>query len=120
MVMNSTAVMPKNGAFGTVCPAGSRHSEILYIVILVIIIVIVILIVSLIIIIIISLIIIIILIIIIVVVIVVLIGVGSILSIAKKSSGVLSRWVTEQVACVAWNRLRISINYSFQKIRNRH
>jgi hypothetical protein len=37
MVMNSTASMPGNGAFGTVCPAGSRHSEILYIVILVII-----------------------------------------------------------------------------------
>ena len=37
MVMNSTAAMPKNGAFGTVCLEGSRHSEILYIVILVII-----------------------------------------------------------------------------------
>ena len=37
MVMNSAVPMPKNGAFGTVCPAGSRHSEILYIVILVII-----------------------------------------------------------------------------------
>ena len=37
MVMNSAASMPRNGAFGTVCLAGSRHSEILYIVILVII-----------------------------------------------------------------------------------
>jgi len=26
--------MPGTGAFGTVCPAGSRHSEILYIVII--------------------------------------------------------------------------------------
>jgi hypothetical protein len=33
MVMNSTAAMPKNGAFGTVCLEGSCHSEILYIVI---------------------------------------------------------------------------------------
>ena len=33
MFMNSAAPMPGNGAFGTVCPAGSRHSEILYIVI---------------------------------------------------------------------------------------
>ena len=33
MVMNSAAPMPGNEAFGTVCPAGSRHSEILYIVI---------------------------------------------------------------------------------------
>ena len=37
MVMNSTAAMPKNGAFGTVCLARSRHSEILYVVILTII-----------------------------------------------------------------------------------
>jgi hypothetical protein len=37
MVMNSTAAMPKNGAFGTVCLEGSRHSEILYIVIMTII-----------------------------------------------------------------------------------
>ena len=37
MVMNSTASMPRNGAIGTVCLAWSRHSEILYIVILVII-----------------------------------------------------------------------------------
>ena len=37
MVMNSTGVMPKNGAFGTVCLEGSRHSEILYIVIMTII-----------------------------------------------------------------------------------
>jgi len=37
MVMNSAAPMSKNGAIGTVCPAGSHHSEILYIVILVII-----------------------------------------------------------------------------------
>ena len=37
MVMNSTAVMSKNGAFGTACLAGSRHSEILYIVIITII-----------------------------------------------------------------------------------
>ena len=37
MVMNSAASMPRNGAFGTICLAGSRHSEILYIVILVII-----------------------------------------------------------------------------------
>ena len=37
MVMNSTATMPGNVAFGTVCPAGSRYSEILYIVILTII-----------------------------------------------------------------------------------
>ena len=37
MVMNSTATMPGNGAFGTVCSAGSRYSEILYIVILTII-----------------------------------------------------------------------------------
>ncbi len=34
MVMNSAAPMSKNRAFGTVCPAGSRHNEILYIVIL--------------------------------------------------------------------------------------
>ncbi len=33
MAMNSAVPMPKNGTFGTVCPAGSRHSEILYIVI---------------------------------------------------------------------------------------
>ena len=33
MVMNGPASMPKNGAFGTVCLEGSRHSEILYIVI---------------------------------------------------------------------------------------
>ena len=37
MVMNSAAPMSKNGAFGTACLAGSRHSEIIYIVILVII-----------------------------------------------------------------------------------
>ena len=37
MVMNSTAVMPRTGAFGAICLAWSRHSEILYIVILVII-----------------------------------------------------------------------------------
>ena len=37
MVMNSAAPMPGNGAFGTVCPAGSHHSEILYIVIMTII-----------------------------------------------------------------------------------
>jgi len=37
MVMNSTAPMPRNGAFGTVCLAGSRHSEILYVVIITII-----------------------------------------------------------------------------------
>ena len=37
MFMNSAAPMPGNGAFGTVCPAGSRHSEILYIVIITII-----------------------------------------------------------------------------------
>ena len=37
MVMNGPASMPKNGAFGTVCLAGSRHSEILYIVIMTII-----------------------------------------------------------------------------------
>ena len=37
MVMNSPASMPRNVAFGTVCLEGSRHSEILYIVILVII-----------------------------------------------------------------------------------
>ena len=34
MVMNSAAPMSKKGAFGTVCPAGSRHSEIQYIVIM--------------------------------------------------------------------------------------
>ena len=34
MVMNSTASMPRNGAIGTVCLAGSRYSEILYIVII--------------------------------------------------------------------------------------
>ena len=34
MVMNSPASMPGTEAFGTVCLAGSRHSEILYIVIL--------------------------------------------------------------------------------------
>ena len=33
MVMNSTATMPGNGAFGTVCLVGPRHSEILHIVI---------------------------------------------------------------------------------------
>ena len=33
MVMNSAAPMPRNGAFGAICPAGSHHSEILYIVI---------------------------------------------------------------------------------------
>ena len=37
MVMNSVAPMSRNGAFGTICLAGSRHSEILYIVILTII-----------------------------------------------------------------------------------
>ena len=37
MVMNGPAVMPGNGAFGAICPTGSRYSEILYIVILVII-----------------------------------------------------------------------------------
>ncbi len=31
--MNSTAVMPRTGAFGAICLAWSRHSEILYIVI---------------------------------------------------------------------------------------
>ena len=35
--MNSSASMPRNGAFGTACLEGSRHSEILYIVILTII-----------------------------------------------------------------------------------
>ena len=35
--MNSAAPMSKNGAFGTACLAGSRHGEILYIVILIII-----------------------------------------------------------------------------------
>ena len=34
MVLSSAAPMSINGAFGTVCPAGSLHSEILYIVIL--------------------------------------------------------------------------------------
>ena len=33
MVMNGPATMSGNGAFGTVCLAGSRYSEILYIVI---------------------------------------------------------------------------------------
>ena len=37
MVMNSPAAMPGTGAFGTVCLEGSRHSEILYIVIMTII-----------------------------------------------------------------------------------
>lgn len=37
MVMNSAASMPRNGAFGTICLAGSRHSEILYVVIMTII-----------------------------------------------------------------------------------
>ena len=37
MVMNSPTPMSRNGAFGAICPAGSRYSEILYIVILVII-----------------------------------------------------------------------------------
>ena len=37
MVMNSAAPMPGTGAFGTVCLAGSRHSEILYLVIITII-----------------------------------------------------------------------------------
>ena len=37
MVMNSAAPMPRNGAFGTACLTGSRHSEILYIVIITII-----------------------------------------------------------------------------------
>ena len=36
MVMKSAAPMPGTGAFGTVCLAESRHSEILYVVILVI------------------------------------------------------------------------------------
>ena len=34
MVINSAAPMPKKGAFGAVCLAGSRYSEILYIVII--------------------------------------------------------------------------------------
>ena len=34
MVVISTAVMPRTGAFGAICPAGSIHSEILYIVII--------------------------------------------------------------------------------------
>ena len=34
MVMNSPASMPRNGAFGTACLEGSRHSEILYVVII--------------------------------------------------------------------------------------
>ncbi len=33
MVMNSAAPMPRTGAFDAICLAGSRHSEILYIVI---------------------------------------------------------------------------------------
>ena len=33
MVIKGTAIMPRNGAFGTICLAGSHHSEILYIVI---------------------------------------------------------------------------------------
>ena len=37
MVVISTAVMPRTGAFGAICPAGSIHSEILYIVIITII-----------------------------------------------------------------------------------
>ena len=37
MVMNSAAPMSKNVAFDAICLAGSRHSEILYIVILTII-----------------------------------------------------------------------------------
>ena len=37
MVMNSTAVMPRNVAFDANCLAGSHHSEILYIVIITII-----------------------------------------------------------------------------------
>lgn len=36
MVMNSTAPIPRTGVFGAICLAGSRHSEILYLVILVI------------------------------------------------------------------------------------
>ena len=34
MVVISTAVMPRTGAFGAICPAGSLCSEILYIVII--------------------------------------------------------------------------------------
>ena len=34
MVMNSSAPMSRNGAFGAICLAGSCYSEILYIVIL--------------------------------------------------------------------------------------
>jgi hypothetical protein len=34
MVMNSTAPIPRTGVFGAICLAGSRHSEILYIVII--------------------------------------------------------------------------------------
>ena len=37
MVLNSAAPMPRTGAFDAIYLAGSRHSEILYIVILVII-----------------------------------------------------------------------------------
>ena len=37
MVMNSTAPIPRTGAFGAICLAWSRHSEILYIVIITII-----------------------------------------------------------------------------------
>ena len=37
MVMNSAAPMPGTGAFGSICLAGSCHSEILYIVIITII-----------------------------------------------------------------------------------
>jgi hypothetical protein len=33
MVVINTAIMPRNGAFGTICLAESLHSEILYIVI---------------------------------------------------------------------------------------
>ena len=37
MVMNSTAPIPRTGVFGAICLAGSRHSEILYVVIITII-----------------------------------------------------------------------------------
>ena len=34
MVVISTAVMPRTGAIGAICPEGSLHGEILYIVII--------------------------------------------------------------------------------------
>ena len=34
MVMNSTAPIPRTGAFGAICLAWSRHSELLYIVVI--------------------------------------------------------------------------------------